>query len=159
MNTRRRATALFAFLLTPILALSMIPRPACAEASGDQKAVLVTGASSGIGRKITEQLATEGYFVYAGARKDKDLAELDAMENVQSVRLDVTVDADIEAAVTTVTEGGRGLYGLLIVDEHKAPGVDQDIALVLDDWRLKADGQIHAESFGSIGERAHGVTI
>jgi NAD(P)-dependent dehydrogenase (short-subunit alcohol dehydrogenase family) len=113
MISRRRATALFAILLTPILALSMIPRQACAEGPDDQKAVLVTGASSGIGRKITERLATEGYFVYAGARKNRDLAELDAIENVQSLRLDVTVDADIEAAVATVTEGGRGLYGLV----------------------------------------------
>ncbi len=113
MKTRRRATAIFALLLTPVLAVSMIPRQACAEESSDQKAILVTGASSGIGRKITERLATEGYFVYAGARKDKDLAELDAIENVQSVRLDVTVDADIEAALATISEAGRGLYGLV----------------------------------------------
>ena len=32
------------------------------------KAVLVTGASTGIGRKVTEKLAADGYFVYAGAR-------------------------------------------------------------------------------------------
>jgi NAD(P)-dependent dehydrogenase (short-subunit alcohol dehydrogenase family) len=32
------------------------------------KAVLVTGASTGIGRKITERLAADGYFVYASAR-------------------------------------------------------------------------------------------
>ena len=61
-----------------------------AEAS-EQKAVLVTGASTGIGRKTTEMLAAKGVFVYAGARKEKDLKELDAIENVQSIRLDVTV--------------------------------------------------------------------
>lgn len=78
-----------------------------------QRAVLVTGASTGIGRKITERLAAEGWFVYAGARKDKDLAELDAIENVQSVRLDVTSAADIAAAVETITKAGRGLYGVV----------------------------------------------
>jgi NAD(P)-dependent dehydrogenase (short-subunit alcohol dehydrogenase family) len=78
-----------------------------------QKAILVTGASSGIGRNVTERLAAEGYFVYAGARKDADLAELDAIENVQSVRLDVMLDADIAAAVETVEAGGLGLYGLV----------------------------------------------
>jgi NADP-dependent 3-hydroxy acid dehydrogenase YdfG len=78
-----------------------------------QRAVLVTGASTGIGRKITERLAAEGWFVYAGARKDKDLAELDAIENVQSVRLDVTSAADIAAAVETITKAGRGLYGIV----------------------------------------------
>jgi NAD(P)-dependent dehydrogenase (short-subunit alcohol dehydrogenase family) len=78
-----------------------------------QRAVLVTGASTGIGRKITERLAAEGYFVYAGARKDKDLAELDAIENVKAVRLDVTSPAEIAAAVETITKAGRGLYGLV----------------------------------------------
>jgi len=33
------------------------------------KAVLVTGASTGIGRNLTEHLAGRGYIVYAGARK------------------------------------------------------------------------------------------
>ncbi len=78
-----------------------------------QKAVLVTGASTGIGRKITERLAAEGYFVYAGARKDADLAALDAIENVDAVRLDVTKPAEIAAAVETIAKGGRGLYGLV----------------------------------------------
>jgi NADPH:quinone reductase-like Zn-dependent oxidoreductase len=53
--------------------------------AGDQKAVLITGASTGIGRNMAERLAKEGYFVYAGARKDKDLAELDALENIKAV--------------------------------------------------------------------------
>src|SRR3569833_3995025 len=53
------------------------------------KAVLVTGASTGIGRKITERLAGDGYFVYAGARKDSDLQALGGIKNVRAVRLDV----------------------------------------------------------------------
>ncbi len=82
-------------------------------AQGSQKAVLVTGASTGIGRKITEHLAARGYFVYAGARKEKDLRELNAIENVQSIRLDVTIQEEIDAAVETITQAGRGLYGLV----------------------------------------------
>lgn len=78
-----------------------------------QKAVLVTGASTGIGRKITEVLAAKGYFVYAGARKDKDLAELNEIDNVQSVRLDVTHQDEIDAAVRMVREAGRGLHGIV----------------------------------------------
>jgi len=77
------------------------------------KAILVTGASSGIGRNIAETLAAAGHFVYAGARKDKDLAELDAIPNIDGIRLDVTVAADIEAAVAYVREQGRGLYGIV----------------------------------------------
>jgi NAD(P)-dependent dehydrogenase (short-subunit alcohol dehydrogenase family) len=83
------------------------------QAQATQKAVLVTGASSGIGRKITEVLAARGYFVYAGARKDGDLAELDRMENVEAVRLDVTSQADIAAAVAHIAEAGRGLHGVV----------------------------------------------
>lgn len=78
-----------------------------------QKAILITGASSGIGRHATEALAAEGYFVYAGARKQKDLDALNAIPNVQAVRLDVTVQDDVDAAVKTVREAGRGLYGLV----------------------------------------------
>ena len=42
----------------------------------------------------------------------------------------------------------RGLYGVLIVDEPAPVGVDRDVVLVLDDWRLTNDGAIHP-SFGS----------
>ena len=94
-------------------ALAADAAPAAPAAATPQKAVLVTGASTGIGRKITERLAADGYFVYAGARKDSDLAELDAIENVDALRLDVTNPADIAAAVETITRAGRGLYGLV----------------------------------------------
>ena len=84
-----------------------------AETRSGQKAVLVTGASSGLGRAMTEMMASKGYFVYAGARKDKDMQELNAIENVQAVRLDVTKQNEIDAAVKTITDAGRGLYGLV----------------------------------------------
>ena len=89
------------------------PAASVSPAAAPVKAVLVTGASTGIGRSITEHLAAEGYFVYAGARKDSDLAALNAIKNVQALRLDVTSAADISAAVQAVTKGGRGLYALV----------------------------------------------
>lgn len=84
-----------------------------AAATPAPKAVLVTGASTGIGRKITEKLAADGYFVYAGARKEADLKALGELKNVQPVRLDVTDQNEVEAAVETITKAGRGLYGLV----------------------------------------------
>src|SRR4051794_24163964 len=84
-----------------------------AQTTEPTRAVLVTGASSGIGHKITERLASHGYFVYAGARAQKDLDALNTMKNVQAVKLDVTIPADIAAAVSTVTRAGRGLYGVV----------------------------------------------
>jgi len=85
---------------------------ACA-AEPATKAVLVTGASSGIGRKIVDRLAADGYFVYATARKPEDIKALAAIKNVQALSLDVTRPDEIAAAVTTISKAGRGLYGLV----------------------------------------------
>jgi len=62
---------------------------------------------------MTEVLSQNGFFVYAGARKAADLSRLDAMENVRSVRLDVTIQSEIDAAVALVRAEGRGLFGLI----------------------------------------------
>lgn len=78
-----------------------------------QKAVLVTGASTGIGRLIAEKLASDGYFVYAGARKPEDIKALSAIKNIEGIRLDVTKQDEIDAAVAHVRKGGKGLYGLV----------------------------------------------
>ena len=106
--------SIFCTVLVSIFLFAACPTTALAE--GDekgQKAVLVTGASTGIGRKIAQDLAGMGFHVYAGARKQKDLEALDAIENIQAVRLDVTVQEEIDAAVETVEKGGKGLYGLV----------------------------------------------
>ena len=99
------------------LSLTLLGAPALAQVQAAEsltpKAVLVTGASTGIGRKVTEKLAGDGYFVYAGARKEEDLKELGAIKNVQALRLDVTRLQDIDAAVETIKRGRRGLYGLV----------------------------------------------
>jgi NAD(P)-dependent dehydrogenase (short-subunit alcohol dehydrogenase family) len=110
MTSLFKLSGLLAVIITfmPVNAIAQ-----SADADPEQKAVLVTGASTGIGRKITEVFAEKGYFVYAGARKQKDLDTLNAMENVQAVRLDVTKQQEIDAAVATVEEGGRGLHGLI----------------------------------------------
>jgi NAD(P)-dependent dehydrogenase (short-subunit alcohol dehydrogenase family) len=84
-----------------------------ASHAATKPAVLVTGASSGIGLTIATTLAAEGYFVYAGARKQKDLGTLNALDNVTAIALDVTKQADIDAAVKTISQADRGLYGLV----------------------------------------------
>jgi len=102
-----------AALALVLLSLAVPNAQAEAPVTEGQKAILVTGASTGIGRKITDRLAADGYFVYAGARKDADIAELNAIKNVKAMRLDVTKPDEIAAAVATVTQGGRGLWGLV----------------------------------------------
>ena len=81
--------------------------------AGEQKSVLITGASTGIGRHLAEALAEKGYHVYAGARKDKDLAELDAIDNVTAVRLDVTNQDQVDAVVERIKGDGGGLWALV----------------------------------------------
>src|SRR4051812_10941814 len=76
-------------------------------------AVVVTGAPSGIGRKITERLASSGYWVYAGARTPEEMDALNAIKNVEAIRLDVTSPADIAAAVEHVQHGNRILRGIV----------------------------------------------
>lgn len=122
-----------------IIAVLASPQSTFAESVEDsaQKAVLVTGASSGIGLNIANTLAKSGYFVYAGARKQADLDALNKIPNIQSVRLDVTKQDEIDAAVETVRKGGKGLYGLVnnagIVTIGPITEIDEDeLAWILD---------------------------
>jgi len=95
---------------TSVLIIMTAPNTFAAD---DQKSILVTGASTGIGRNLTEALAEKGFHVYAGARKDNDLAALDAIDNVTAVKLDVTQQDQVDAVVKMITESGTGLYGLV----------------------------------------------
>ena len=110
-----RALILFTVLLSSVgVAAEPASQSTAADgARSERKAVLVTGASSGIGRLVAERLAAEGFFVYGGARKAEDIAALSAIDNIEGIRLDVTRQAEIDAAVALVKERGRGLYGLI----------------------------------------------
>lgn len=103
MKNHRPIFALFLLLLSGIVVAEEV----------SQKAVLVTGASSGSGRVIAETLAARGYYVYAGARKQADLDALNEIENIHAIRLDVTIQSEIDAAVEAVRQEGKGLYGLV----------------------------------------------
>jgi NAD(P)-dependent dehydrogenase (short-subunit alcohol dehydrogenase family) len=123
---------IFTVLAVVAFAIFSTPQSSFAESmdDGPQKAILVTGASSGIGLNIAKTLAAEGYFVYAGARKQADLDALNKIPNIQSVRLDVTKQNEIDAAVKTVRAGGKGLYGLVnnagIVVSGPLTEIDED---------------------------------
>jgi NAD(P)-dependent dehydrogenase (short-subunit alcohol dehydrogenase family) len=60
----------------------------------NMRAVLISGASTGIGHATALQLARDGFTVFAGVRRESDGAELAAKhERLRPVQLDVT-DAD-----------------------------------------------------------------
>jgi NAD(P)-dependent dehydrogenase (short-subunit alcohol dehydrogenase family) len=88
-----------------------------ASFGGDGPAVLITGASSGIGAGSALELDRRGYRVFAGVRS-ADAAERlrqQASSRLTPVMLDVTDAASIAAAAATVRAavGDTGLAGLV----------------------------------------------
>ena len=83
----------------------------------DQKCYLVTGASTGIGRAITEALVLEGHFVFASVRKasDGETLNADLAGNGKAVYFDVSDQVAIDAAAKEIGDalGGRTLSGLI----------------------------------------------
>ena len=74
------------------------------------KTVLITGASTGIGRACALDLDRRGFRVLAGVRKDADGETLrKESSRIEPVILDVTDQATIDAAAKQIDE----LYGLV----------------------------------------------
>jgi NAD(P)-dependent dehydrogenase (short-subunit alcohol dehydrogenase family) len=93
------------------------------------KVVLITGASSGMGRVTATYLAENGYRVYAGTREQNPMAKED---NIIPIYLDVTKVESIKSAVKMIiaNEGkidvlvNNAGYGLLATIEE---GTDEEM--------------------------------
>jgi len=83
----------------------------------NSKAVLVTGASSGIGKECALRLASSGFRVFAGVRKNEDGERLraEASGAITPILLDVTDSASIAEAAERMSRslGAGGLHGLV----------------------------------------------
>lgn len=77
------------------------------------RTVLITGASTGIGRATAERFQREGWNVGATMRSPNDGQELSALPNVHVIRLDVTDPESITSAVAEVTERFGSIYALI----------------------------------------------
>lgn len=80
------------------------------------KTVVITGASTGIGRAAAEYLAGKGWTVFAGVRKHSDGEPLkQANSNIVPLILDVAKPDQVKAAVETVSNAldGMTLGGLV----------------------------------------------
>ena len=77
-----------------------------------QLRVLVTGASSGIGRAAAVEFARRGHLVFAAARREEVLADLaSATPNIEAVGLDVTDTDSVRHAWAKIeaSTGGAGV--------------------------------------------------
>jgi NAD(P)-dependent dehydrogenase (short-subunit alcohol dehydrogenase family) len=94
-------------------------KPLAPEPStGRPGAVVVAGASSGIGRATAIRLARSGFRVFAGVRKEEDaeaLEEAVPADPLEPLFIDVTDEHLVASAAYTVEEavGGEGIAGLV----------------------------------------------
>jgi NAD(P)-dependent dehydrogenase (short-subunit alcohol dehydrogenase family) len=72
------------------------------------KTILITGSSSGIGKTIAAYFQAMGWNVAATMRNPEDETELTELENIKCIRLDVTDEDSIKAAIgeTIAAYGG-----------------------------------------------------
>lgn len=83
----------------------------------EERTVVITGASSGIGAACARYLDERGFTVWAGVRRIEDGEELTGLSSarLRLLLLDVTDQASISAAGRRVAEavGDNGLWGLV----------------------------------------------
>lgn len=111
------------------------------------RSVVVTGASTGIGRATALRLDRAGWRVFAGVRREEDAASLRAegSERLAPLILDVTEPAQIAAAAERIGEdvGEAGLDGLVNNAGIAVPGPLE--TLPIDDFRRQVEVNLTAQ--------------
>lgn len=79
------------------------------------RSVLITGASTGIGRATALRLDASGWRVFAGVRREEDAESLraDGSDRLMPLTIDVTEADQIAAAATRIEAEAGGLEGLV----------------------------------------------
>ncbi len=78
------------------------------------KYVLITGASSGLGKATAQKLADEGFKVFAGVRKQEDKDNLESLNpNIKGVFIDVTDENSVKSAFEVVKQETNELFALV----------------------------------------------
>lgn len=102
---------------------------------------LVTGASSGLGRRFAQLLAAQGAKVLAAARRSERLAELAASSpNIAPLALDVTDTGNLPAAL----EAAEGAFGplTLLVNNAGIGGGSRILDTEPDEWNAVQDTNV-----------------
>ncbi|SCB46492.1 SDR family oxidoreductase [Rhizobium multihospitium] len=93
----------------------------------EQRTILVTGCSSGIGAYCARALKADGWRVFATVRKPEDLVPLTA-DGIEALLLDYTKSETISAAVATVRERtGDRIDALFNNGAYGQPGAVEDL--------------------------------
>jgi NAD(P)-dependent dehydrogenase (short-subunit alcohol dehydrogenase family) len=74
---------------------------------------LITGANKGLGRETARRLLAAGHDVWVGARNAEAGREAAEALGARFVAIDVTEDANVDAAVQTIRDAGTGLDVLI----------------------------------------------
>ncbi len=92
------------------------------------KAVLITGCSSGIGLCVARGLQQRGYRVFATARRSESVAELQA-EGLESLQLDLEDSDSIRTAFDSILrQTGGKLYAVFNNGAFGLPGAVEDLS-------------------------------
>ena len=93
----------------------------------EQRIILLTGCSSGIGAYCARALKADGWRVFATVRNEADLAPL-ASDGIEALLLDYTRPETISAAVATVRERtGDRIDALFNNGAYGQPGAVEDL--------------------------------
>lgn len=80
-----------------------------------KKSILITGASTGMGKAYTLIFSQNDYEVFATYRNEKDAVELRKIKNVHPIEMDVTNADDIKNSFKQIADivGNDGLYAII----------------------------------------------
>lgn len=97
------------------------------------RAIVITGASSGIGFATALEARRAGYTVYAGVRNERDAARINERDGIVAVTIDVTQPQTLAEAVRAVRARGIPLAGVVCNAGIAIGGPVESVPL--DEWR------------------------